>query len=103
LVSIYGNVVSTISALATIFTAILAFITFKRYVLKKSYFGEEAKERFEALKLDGYKSETKPFEGGKNKIFPNLLIEKKWWKITKVTYYVEEEDSKKKIIKTWFN
>ena len=90
-------VIDIMSKLATVFMAVLAFFAYHKYAIKTSLFGNEAVQVFETLKLEN--CTCKPFEGGKNKIFPNLIIERKWGEIYTVIYYVVENDIK--VVKTW--
>ena len=100
MLSIFGLIVNIISMLAAVFTAVLAFIAAKRYVFKESYYGNTADEEFLKLGLDINSFQSKPYEGGNNRKFPSLKIEKKWGSVSKVTYYTN--DNNEKLEKTWY-
>jgi len=93
-------IVNTISMVAAVFTAILAIIAAKRYVFKDTYYGETAEIEFSKLELDINSFLSKPYEGGNNRKFPSLKIEKKWGRLYKVTYYIKEGD--KRYEKIWY-
>jgi hypothetical protein len=92
-------IISIVSMVAAIITAIPVVIAYNKYVEKKSVFGQAAKDEFEDLELDDYKCKSYEFGGGAGKKFPNLVTERKWGKILKVTYYVEEGG--KRMVKEW--
>jgi len=100
--ALFSAITEAISALAAMLTVIIAFAVANRYVFKKSYFGAEAEEKFESLKSNFCANSPKEisFKGGATKIFPNLVMEKKWWRIMKVTYYIED-DNGEKVVRTW--
>ena len=93
-------IVSTISMLAAVFTAIMAFFAAKSYMFKETYYGKSAEDELLRLELNIDAFESKPYEGGNNRKFPSLRIEKKWGRLYKVTYYVEEGSKKQE--KTWY-
>jgi len=91
------NIISTV---CTVILTVLGFYTARKYIFKDVYFGDKADDEFEELKLkDKDPIKTYEFSGGKGKIFPQIVIERRIFNKI-VTYFVKEGD--KRMVKVWY-
>jgi len=91
------NIISTIG---TVITTILAIYASRKYIFREVYYGDKSKDVYDELELEEKNPiEIYEFSGGKGKIFPQIVIERRIFK-KKVTYFVKEGD--KRMVKVWY-
>jgi len=92
-------ILNFITAIGTVITTILAIYAARKYIFKEVYYGDKAVDMFEELELkDKDLIDSYPFDGG-NKIFPQIVIERRIFK-KKITYFFKDGD--KRMVKVWY-
>jgi len=89
-----------ISTGCTVIMTIIGIYTVKQFVSKKVYYGDKSVEEFNKMKLDDKDlKESYEFPINSKKIFPQIVIERRFFNKT-VTYYYKEGDTK--MVKVWY-
>ena len=78
--------------------AFSALIAITRYVIRETYFGDEAVYQHKELEKETPKR-VYEFKGGSSKIFPQIIIERRLFGKKTVTYYIEEDN--KRMVKVY--
>jgi len=91
-------ILNIISTVGTVIMTVLGIYTLKILVFRDRYFGDRAVDEFKKLNLkDKDLIDSYEFNGG-NRIFPQIIIEKRIFNKT-VSYYYKEGD--KRMVKVW--
>jgi len=92
-------IIDIISKIGTVITTILAILAAKKYIFKEVYYRKKADDIFEKMELkDKEPIENREYDGGNNRIFNQLVVEKGIFK-KRITYYYKDGDTK--MVKVW--
>jgi len=94
-----NTLLDLITTIGTVILTITGIYTVKQFVSKKVYYGDKSVEEFNKMKLEEKDLKDNYEYSGGRKIFPQIIIERRFLNKT-VTYYVIENN--KRMVKVWY-